>query len=246
MSNVACHSVKRGLTGLLMCLALSGTIIEAHAQVGHPPESSPYTRLRAKRVISLGAGYMAGSPGSAGVGPANGPLVAARFNLSLTRPLDLDVNLGVANLDRGIIDPSTAPTDSIVDTAKQTVTLLDAGLVLKLTGQKTWHRTIPYLGLSLGVALGGNVQADSLSGFSFKTQFQLSPGLGVRWYPSDRLMIRVDFRDVIWRLSYPPSFFTLPEDDPLAPPVLNPNVRDDSEWTHHPTLTLTLGYAIGF
>jgi len=246
MSNAVRHSVKRVCTGTLICLALSGMTLEAHAQVGYPPESSPYTRLRAKKVISLGAGYMAGSAGSAGVGPANGPLAAARFNMILSGPLDFDVNVAVASLERGIIDPSTAPTDSILETAKQTVTMLDAGLILLLTGQKTWHRTIPYLGLSLGVAIGGNVRADSLSGFAFNTQFQIAPGLGVRWYVSDRLMIRADFRDVIWRLSYPPSFFTRPEDDPLAPPVLNPNVQNDTEWTHHPVLTFTLGYAIGF
>jgi hypothetical protein len=164
----------------------------------------------------------------------------------LSGPLDLDVNVSVANLERGIIDPTTAPADSILETAKQTVTIIDAGFILLLTGQKTWHRTIPYLGVSLGVAVGGDVRADSLSGFAFNTQFQIAPGLGVRWYVSDRLMLRADFRDVIWRLSYPQSFFTRPEDDQLAPPVLNPDVQNDTEWTHHPTLTLTLGYAIGF
>jgi hypothetical protein len=246
MSNAVGHSVKRVLAGTLICLALSGTMIEAHAQVGHPPGSSPYARLRPKTVISLAAGYMAGSAGSAHVGPADGPLVGARFNMVISGPLDFDANVGVANLDRHIINPSTAPTDSVVDVVKQTVTLLDVGLILRLTGQKTWHRTIPYLGLSLGVAFGGPVPRDTVSGFTFGTQFQVAPGLGVRWYLSDRLMFRIDFRDVIWRLSYPPTFFESPDDDLLAPPVLNPNVQDDSEWTHHPTLTLTLGYAVGF
>jgi hypothetical protein len=165
--------------------------------------------------------------------------------MRISGPLELDGSLAVANLNRNIIDPSTAPTDSIVDTAKQTVTLLDAGIMLLFTGEKTWHRTVPYVGVSFGVAFGGSVPEDSLSAFVFKTQFQLAPAIGFRWYPSDRLMLRVEFRDILWRLSYPPSFFTIPEDDILAPPVLNPSIEDDSEWTHHPTFLFTIGYAIG-
>ena len=246
MSNVARSSVKRTITTIAVCATFFSPAIEAHAQVGHPTGSSPYSPLRARRVVSLGVGYLAGSAGSAGVGPKDGPLAAARFNMNLSGALDIDANLSVANLDRGIINPNSAPADSILETVKQTVTMLDAGIVLLLTGQKTWHRMLPYLGLSLGVAFGSSVPEDTLSGFAFKTQFQLAPSLGVRWYPTERLMFRVDFRDVIWRLSYPPSFFARPDDDPLAPPVLNPNVQNDTEWTHHPTLVITLGYVIGF
>ena len=115
-----------------------------------------------------------------------------------------------------------------------------------LTGQKTWHGMIPYVDLSLGVAFGGSVPEDSLSGFVFGTQFTIAPAFGVQWYPSDRLMLRTEFRDIIWQLRYPPSFFTRPEDDITSPPVLNPNVENDTEWTHHPTLIFTIGYAIGF
>lgn len=246
MSNEVRHSVKRVCGATLLLSVLGAMIAEAHPQVGHPPESSPYTRLRAKRVVSLGAGYVAGSSGSAGVGPANGPMGAARFDIILGGPLEFNVNVGVAKLDRRVIDPTSAPADSVLEIATQTVTMLDAGIVLLITGQKTWHRTIPYVGLSLGAVFGGRVTADSLSGFRFKTQFQVAPSAGVRWYPTDRFMFRVEFRDVIWRLSYPLSFFNPPEDDPLAATVLDPEVQDDTDWTHHPALTVTLGYAIGF
>jgi hypothetical protein len=246
MSNVVRNSVKRSIAPIVVFAAILGLAIEAHAQVGHPTGSSPYTPLQAKRVLSLGVGYLAGQAGTAGVGPTDGPLAAARFNLNLTGPIDIDVNASVANLNRGIINPNSAPADSILETVKQTVTMLDAGIILLLTGQKTWNRMVPYLGLSLGVAFGGSVPEDTLSGFTFKTQFQIAPSLGVRWYPSDRLMFRLDFRDVIWRLSYPPSFFERPADDPTSPPVLNPNTQNNTDWTHHPTLVFTIGYVMGF
>jgi len=245
MSNTTGFGVKQSTTTALLLLAVLGLSSEARSQVGHPPESSPYTPLRATKVISLGIGYLQGSSGRAAVGPTDGPLAVGRFNMRIGGPLELDGSLGIANLERNIIDPATAPTDSIVDVAKQTVTLLDAGIMLLLTGQKTWHRTVPYVGASFGVAFGGRVPEDTLSGFTFKTQFQLAPVLGFRWYPSNRLMFRWEFRDVVWRLSYPPSFFTSPEDDISAPPVLDPNIASDKEWTHHPTFLFTIGYAIG-
>jgi len=246
MSNGFSTRVKRTVARLLILLAALGMAAEAHAQVGHPPESSPYRPLRAKRVISAGVGYLWGSAGKAGVGPSDGPLVTARVDQVLSGALAVNLSVGVANLKRGLIKPSSAPADSILGHANQTVTLVDAAIVLLLTGDKTWHRTVPYVDLSLGVAFGGSVPEDSLSGFVFKTQFTIAPAFGVQWYPSDRLMFRGEFRDIIWRLRYPPSFFARPTDDPTSPPVLNPNVENDTEWTHHPTLIFTIGYAIGF
>jgi len=241
MSNAFSTRVKRTTAQLLVLLAALGMAVEAHAQIGHPPESSPYRPLRAKRVISAGLGYMWGSAGKAGVGPSDGPLITARGEQVLSGALAVSLSAGVANLKRGLLEPNSAPADSILGIANQTVTLIDAGIVLLLTGDKTWHRTVPYAGLSLGIAFGGSVPEDSLSGFVFKTQFTIAPAFGVQWYPSDRLMFRGEFRDIIWRLRYPPLFF-----GPISPPVLNPNVENDTEWTHQPTLIFTIGYAIGF
>ncbi len=246
MSNACSTRVKRTTAGLTFLLAALGMAAETQAQIGHPPESSPYQQLRAKRVISAGVGYLWGSAGSAGVGPTDGPLVTARGEQVLSGALAVNLSVGGANLKRGLINPNAAPADSMLGYANQTGTLVDAGILLLLTGDKTWHRTVPYVDLSLGIAFGGSVPEDSLSGFVFKTQFTIAPAFGVQWYPSDRLMFRAEFRDIIWRLRYPPSFFVRPEDDPIAPPVLNPNVENDTQWTHHPTLILTIGYAIGF
>lgn len=246
MSNTVGSTVKRFPIAALVLVAALGTSSEVRSQVGHPPESSPYTPLRATKVISLGVGYLGGSEGSAAVGPTDGLLAIGRFNMRIGGPLELDGSFGMANLERAIIDPLTVPTDSIVDVAKQTVTLLDLGIMLLLTGQKTWHRTVPYVGASFGVAFGGSIPEDTLSGFNFKTQFQLAPTVGLRWYPSDRLMVRIEFRDIVWRLSYPGTFFEIPEDDISASPVLDPTVANDTEWTHHPSVLFTIGYAISY
>ena len=67
MSNGRSASVKRTVAGAVALFLVSG-IAGLDAQVGHPPESSPYRPLRAKRVISVGGGYLWGSSGKAKVG----------------------------------------------------------------------------------------------------------------------------------------------------------------------------------
>jgi hypothetical protein len=141
------------------------------------------------------------------------------------------------------------PANRTVGTANQNVVLLDGGFDLLLTGEKTWHGMIPYVGPGIGLALGTSVKADSLSGFSFSTHFTAGPRLGLWLQPSDRITLRVEGRDLIWRLKYPDGFFSAPVGDlgePTGePPVLDANVMKDTQWVHHLGITITLGYTIG-
>lgn len=242
MSNATC-SMKQAWAAAVVAYMALGWPVAAFGQVGRSPQSSPYRDLSATKVLALAVGVLGGSAGSAGVGPTDGPFVGARFDLHAGGPVDVWFGLGVASLDRLVIDPTVAADDRILETTSQSVVLLDVGLALLLTGEKTWHGFVPYVGVSLGLALGGSVDADTLSGFRFNTHFQVGPQLGVRWYPTDRLMFRVEGRDILWQLKYPGVFFP-PASAPTSPSVLDPAIMNDTEWTHHPMLTLTLGYAI--
>ena len=124
--------------------------------------------------------------------------------------------------------------------------IVDGGVVLRLTGRKTWNRLVPYFGGSLGVIIGTGVPADTLSGFSFGTHFQVGPQLGFKWFPARRLSFRAEGRVQFWRLSYPASFLATPENAPTEPPVLDPAINTNTDWTAHATLSFTLAYAIGF
>lgn len=244
MSNVRRITVERvSITMLLIC-SLLGVFQTASAQVGYRPESSPYRDLRAKRVLSLAGGYLSGSSGAAEVGPGSGPFAGARFDLHVGGPAGVTFGASMAKLERIIIDPALGPDNRTLDTTSQSVVLLDAGIDLLLTGEKTWHGMIPYFGGGLGMALGGGVNADS-SGFSFSTHFTTGPRLGVWLHPSDRITFRIEGRDILWRLKYPDGFFSAPEKAPTESPVLDANVMKDTQWVHHLTLTITLGYTIG-
>jgi hypothetical protein len=219
--------------------------VAAHAQVGYRPESSPYRPLPEKYQFSLTGGYSWGSGGKVDVGPANGPVVGGRFDMHLAGPGAVNLGVNVGNFDRLLIDPRLPPDERNVGTATQSVVMLDAGLNLVLTGQKSWRGLVPYLGASMGMAFGGSVPEDSLTGFKFGAKFMVTPVIGLRIHPTSRLSLRVEGRDAIWKLSYPQTFFIPPTEDPAIPPVLDPAFNKDSEWTHNLMLYVSLGWSFG-
>ena len=116
--------------------------------------------------------------------------------------------------------------------------MLDAGLNFVLTGRRTWRGFAPYLGVGFGMAFGGSVPEDSLSGYTFNTKFHIDPTIGIRWHPSPRFHFRIEGRAVFWRLNYPEGFFDGTD------PLLNPLIQTDTDWTVHPTLLFGIGYTL--
>lgn len=229
--------------GMLVLGMLFGAPLAA--QVGHPPAASPYSDLRASQILSFTGGYLAGSRGTAGVAPADGPILGARLDLFLGRsPVAFMAAFGGAKLDRVELDPTFGPANRLIDSVTQTVWMIDAGFMFNLTGRKTWRGFAPYLGATVGLALGGQVPGDSIPGqFRFETHFTAAPELGFSWHPTDRLNLRVSGRNVMWRVSHPLGFFSPPINAPGEPPILTDNDKRN-QWLHHPTLVFGLGYAI--
>lgn len=219
-----------------LCLVLSTPLA---GQVGYDPEHSPYRPIAARMSFSAVANYIWGSSGKLGVGPTDGPGGGARFEFRLTGPTDVFATVSWSNLERFVANPD-APADSqITGPFKHGVLFAETGLLILLTGDKTWHRLAPYLGANLGLAFGSGLPQDS-SGYGFSAKFVSGPLLGLRAYASDALFFRAEGRLQFWKLKYPTSYFVgTDEKDPLLSPALN----SDSEWTTHPTLLVGLGYA---
>lgn len=214
----------------------------ASAQVGHAPERSPYRDIRIRSSLVGVGGYVGGSNGRIGIGPSHGRLIGVQYELELTGPTDAFLTLSQASLDRVVIDPDAPAAGRVTDSVTQSVLFAQAGISILLTGSKTWRGFAPYLGGSLGLGFGADVPQDS-SGFGFSAKFVTGPHLGVRWYPTRTLHVRVEGRQLFWQLSYPERFFLEPFRAPDDPPVLDPMRDPDSEWTAHPTLLIAVGYA---
>jgi len=223
--------------GLLIVLAFVFAPRTAWAQVGHPPESSPYRDLTVRHALMLQGGYLSGSGGRAAAGPTDGVLLGLRYTIHLGGPVEAIFGVGGADLQRVVHNPAAAPV-----TVSQSVMITEAGFGFLITGEKTWHGLVPYVATTMGAAFGGSVPADT-SGFTFQTKFHFGPQVGIRWYASPRLSFRLEGRDVMWRLRYPNSFFTLFPGSTVLPPLIQ-GIDPSREWTHNLSLTLALGFAI--
>lgn len=225
---------------VLACAALASTAATPFAapalkaQVGHPPNRSPYRDIRVSHALTLSAGYVNGSGGKLRAGPSVGPVASLRYSIHLGGPFEAVMGAAGAELERTVY-ANGVPSDTV----RQGVLLADVGLGFVVTGHKTWHGLAPYVGVTLGAAFGEGVPEDT-TGFNFKRRFQFGPQAGIRWYPTSSLSVQLEFKDTLWRLVYPASFFR----NPPGQPLLKPSVDSDRQWTHNPALSFGIGLKI--
>lgn len=212
------------------------------AQVGHDPAQSPYRPISRRMSFSAMGSYIWGSDGKLGVGPTDGPGVGMRFEMRLSGPTDVFAAVSWSNLQRLVANPDAPPGSQVSGPVDQGVLFAETGLIILLSGDKTWRGLVPYVGANLGLGFGGSVPQDS-SAYGFSAKFVSGPLLGLRFYLGESISLRAEGRVQFWKLSYPTSYFLPPPDYPNEPPLLNPVLNSDSEWTTHPTLLLGLGYS---
>ncbi len=228
------------LIGIAAALSVAQT---ASGQVGHDPARSPYRDVLAKQTVSFYGGYLTGGRGDADVGPSDGPLFGARWDVRVGAPTRLFLAFSTGTLERNLVRPNEPTETRYFDTATQSITLIEGGFNLVLTGRKSWRGFAPFAGVGLGVAVGSSVPQDS-SGFAFKTKFQIGPALGIRWFLGQKIQFRAEVRDIIWRLTYPGTFFEGPEGATDFIPVLDPDFANNSQWVHHATFFFSVGYTL--
>ena len=224
---------------LRLFVVLAGPLVPRAAwpQVGHPPEQSPFRDLDVRHALIFQGGYLSGSGGRAAAGPTDGPMVGLRYTIHLGGPVEAIFGVAGADLQRVAHNQGVSP-----DTTGQSVLVGEGGFGFLVTGEKTWHGLVPYVAATMGAAFGGSVPSDT-SGFEFRTKFHLGPQVGIRWYASRRISLRIEGRDVMWRLQYPSTFFDLVPGSGVIPPLLR-GFDPTREWVHNLSLTLALGFAI--
>lgn len=227
---------NRGITvWVVMLLLFPGA---AGAQVGHNPGRSPYSDVRAKQAASLLGGYLRGQRGTPQAGPSDGPIFGVRYDRQVGTAAEVLLALGYARLDKYLIDPTVPEVSRLIGPLVDNVVFMEAGASLLLTGRKSWHGFVPYVG-----AMGGVVFETDLgtpSALNFGTRVALTPHIGIKWFPVQAIAFKVEARDIIWRIKYPEAWFV--SQAPGIPPVLRTDVDKPAEWLHHPTLMISLGY----
>lgn len=242
--------MKRHMRILLMIgglLAVAGSGAPAEAQVGHEPGASPYEDIVDAHSVTPVAGYFAGSGGKFGIGAHNGYTYGIRYDLRAGRTVQFGFSAARGVLDRFIVDPFVALARRRSGPFDQTTTLLDATIQFNVTGAKTWHRLAPYTGVTLGIAFGEDLAADT-SGYDFGSKFYVGPQLGTRFFVTRNLHLRAEVRGIFWKVNYPTSFGIEPPEEPGTPEAPNAVIPDGKldEWTINPWFQVGLGYMVSF
>lgn len=221
--------------------------LAAAAQVGHAPGASPYRDIIDAHSITPVAGYFAGGGGKFGIGAHNGMTYGLRYDLRAGKTVQFGFSGARGSLDRFIVDPFVALARRRSGPVDQTTTFADVSVQLNLSGGKTWHGLAPFTGVTLGVAFGEDLAADT-SGYEFGSKFYVAPQLGTRFFLTRNLHLRAEVRGVFWKVNYPTSFGVEPPEEPGTPELPNAVIPDGKfdEWTLNPWFQLGLGYMVRF
>ncbi len=235
-------SARRGAGIAALAAALGAAPLAA--QVGHEPGASPFRDLVTHQALTFSLGYFAGNKAEAGVGWRNGTVYAGRLDTRLGGPFDLYVSLGTVATKRYKIDTTLDSATRVSGPVKRTLVAADLGLVLNLTGAKTWRGLAPYVGFGAGELFPTKSETDP-GGYNAGANFSFVPFVGTRVFVGRSVALRLELRDYFFRYEWPLRYF-FPLDNngnAISPPVL-PSTSKDKQWTHN--LTLMVGFTYGF
>ena len=204
---------------------------------------SPYRFLDHGQYVGLSGGYAWLSDGRIGNGPEPAPLVGAHWAMRVSGPFALAADVGFMKTTRVVRDTAFVAADSMFAAAGEAdMYLLTAmgSLRFNITGARTWHGIQPFAVLGGGVALDLASESDddralpSDGRFDMGTSFAGQLGAGVDWFPSQRVSIRIDARNLLWKIPIP-DLFRATENGMNLP---------DSEWEQN--FALSAGLSIHF
>ncbi len=196
------------LLGLIFALIFLG-------RVSAQAINSPYRFVDEKQAGGPFAGYIVTTEGAVGLAPKSGPLVGGRYTIRLSGPFVVEAEVGYFNSARPVRDTTVVLEDSSRTQVGETdfsALLANAALRFNFTGPRTWHGLQPFLSFGAGAAVTLNklgtedekVSADSR--FDFGTSFAGQFGGGIEWFVSRRFTIRLDARNVLWKIKTPSGF----------------------------------------
>jgi hypothetical protein len=218
---------------LIIAALMTATAGAAGAQVGFPPDRSPYRDRDYNREWTFFGGQFTAERDPVGVAPTDGPLAGVRWQMHLTGPLYFGVRLAGASVDRTIIDPSKRINERVQGTEKVPMMFADAAFEMSLTGHKTWRGFAPFVNGGAGF-VGDLRGANDVGSYRFGIPFTMTLGTGVSWTPARNWSVRLDWSHYIYRISYPNTYYLKTTEDP---PVL-PTNASRSFWRRNPALLI--------
>jgi hypothetical protein len=176
---------------------------------------SPYRFLEHNMQMGVYAGRISAEEGVLRIGPQPAPTFGARWAARVSGPLTLGVELGYTPTTRTVRDTVFVAADSLFESIGEAdVRMLSVmgNVQFGITGARTWYGLHPFLlaggGVIMNLAGSAEVERDlaTTARYDAGTRFAGQLGGGVHWYPTQRLSVRLDARNVLWRVGAPEAF----------------------------------------
>lgn len=208
------------------------------AQVGHTPQRSPYSDLEYRQEATVFGGYFEAGTDRVGVAPQSGPMFGVRYDLRLGGPAYLTSKLAYVSSERTVLDPRRPANERVVSSgASWPIYIADVGIAVNLTGQRSFHRLVPFVNGTLGIASDLKGGAD-VGAWRFGTPFAFSLGGGLKWIPTGKLQARLDVSNQLYQIKYPNSYYVAASD---GTSLLEFN-ESKSDWTSNLGISLGISY----
>lgn len=204
---------------------------------------SPYRFLDYGQFVGVYGGHVNVQEGRIGIGPQAAPVLGLNWGLRVSGPFTVGVEVGYISTTRTVRDSVFESADSsfrALGEADAQLLIVMGNLRVNLTGARTWNNLQPHVLLGAGVALDLadastlEEELDSTLRYDFGTSFAGQFGAGVEWFPTSRVSLKVDARNMLWKLSIPDAFRV----------TQNGRSLPGSEWEQN--LALTAGLSIHF
>ena len=211
---------KYSILSFVAVFGLAGSVQAQHI-------TTPYRFLQTSQEVGLYVAHIEAKEGAVGLGAKNGQAYGARYSIRLSNPLTIDVDAMYFPSERAVLD--TVVVDSAfkrIGTAKQNLVILLGSARLNLTGARTWHRMLPYVTFGGGGVIETAPDNDNIEKAPVDARFTLSRGFagtfgaGIELFAGDRIAIRLDGRNVLWKVKTPAALLrtslSMPADEWLG------------------------------
>ena len=218
------------------------------AQVGYEPARSPYRDLERSHELTYFTGYYRARLDPARVAPRSGPMMGVRYQWRAGGPANLMAEVSRVESERRVLDPdlpsgctSGPPEDCrLLGMYRWPLYFMDLGLAFNVTGARAFHGLVPEARAGFGFVTDFHSRSD-VGDFQFGAKMVMSLGGAVRWIPTSRYQVRVDFVDRIYTVKYPDTYRTVaPGSAPIRPANSKP-----SAWMNNGAFTIGVSYLFG-
>ena len=240
-------SLRRLVPIALMCV---GGGSSALAQVGYPPDRSPFRDIAESMEATFYTGWFNARKDPAKVAPRSGPLVGVHYQWRMSGPANFTFDFARVESERRVLDPerdttsrpacpSGGPDCKAVGVFRWPLYTTDIGLALSLSGARSWYGLVPQVRGGLGVVYDFHTKPD-VGEFAFGTRFAFTWGAGIRWMPgrSGRIQVRGDLINRLYSVRYPITYYRGSDD---GSSIFEAD-QNRSAWLNNPAFTIGLSY----